>query len=213
MSIPSIGKQILGTRVITGDSNRIQTDRIQNPDAMMCPVWGGSDLAGRQVSENSFVSKKEGCHASLDRIKVENNLRPAYTNYVTISAAGIAGENANYGPNTTVNNNKFSNEQRKRLHNNNPHFGLVSSQAILPSSGRLEVNSANAYQSADMNSVNAQNARTRQNLNIGSNSQQTYNRMNSGRVNPNTTSTVNQYANYAYKNTNTNSQYATVGSL
>lgn len=173
---------------------------------------GGTDLSGRQVCDDSFVTKKEGCNSSLDRIKVENFLRPAYTNYVTISAAGIDGENANYGPNLTVSDSRFADHQRTKLSNNNPRFGLVSTEAILPTSSKLELKSANAYQSADMDAVHAQNARVRQNLNIGSKSQQTYNGMNSGRVNPNTTYTFNQYANYEPRGPRLNN-YATAGSM
>lgn len=38
----SIGltSSILTSKVNIGDANKIQTHRIQNPDAMMCPVWG-----------------------------------------------------------------------------------------------------------------------------------------------------------------------------
>jgi len=196
MSTPAIMNSILTSKVYVGDADKIQSNRIQNPDAMMCPIWGGTDLAGRQVCSDAFYTKREGCNSSLDRIKVENFLRPGYTNYVTISAAGIGGENANYGPNTTVMSANFADAQRSQLSANSPRFGLVSTEAILPSSQKTDVMAANGYQSADATAMRAQDARVRQSLNIGSTSQQTYNKMNSGRTNPNTVYQVNQYGNY-----------------
>jgi hypothetical protein len=70
---------------------------------MMCPVWNTRDLTGRSVCENSFYTKRAGCNSSLDRIDVENGLRPQYIEYVTLDAAGI---DANmYGENIGVTEN------------------------------------------------------------------------------------------------------------
>jgi hypothetical protein len=59
---------------------------------MMCPVWNNVDLAGRQVCQDSFWTKRAGCNSSLDRINVENDLRPQYMEYITLDACGINGD-------------------------------------------------------------------------------------------------------------------------
>jgi hypothetical protein len=91
MSNVSLTANILTSKVITGNADRLQTYRIQDSDAMMCPVWNGQDLTGRQAGEYSFYTKRAGCNSAMDRIVVENFLRPSYTNFVTQNAAGIAG--------------------------------------------------------------------------------------------------------------------------
>ena len=188
---------ILTPKFIVGDESRIQTNRIQNPEAMMCPVWGGSDLSGRQVCGDSFYTKQEGCSSSLDRIKVENFLRPAYTNFVTISATGITGQDANYGTNLATSESGFSEAERKRVSASNGRFGLVSgAESIIPSNQRMELARANAFQSADKDAVRAQNSRAAQNATVGYKSQTTYDSMNSGKTNPNTVYQYNQFGNY-----------------
>ena len=188
---------ILTPKFIVGDEQRIQTNRIQNPDAMMCPVWGGSDLSGRAVCDDSFYTKRAGCSSSLDRIKVENFLRPAYTNFVTISATGITGQDANYGSNLSTSEANFADSERRRVAAANGRFGLVSgAESIIPSSEKMEVSRANAFQSADRNAIAAQNNRSAQNATIGYKSQNTYDSMNSGKTNPNTVYQLNQFGNY-----------------
>jgi hypothetical protein len=91
MSNVSLTANILTSKVITGNADRLQTYRIQDSDAMMCPVWNGQDLTGRQAGEYSFYTKRAGCNSAMDRIVVENFLRPSYTNFVTQNAAGIGG--------------------------------------------------------------------------------------------------------------------------
>lgn len=78
-------------KIDVGYASNLRTHRIQDPESQMCPVWNGQDLAGRQSSEYGFYTKVEGCNSPLDRIAVENVLRPQYTNYVTMNAAGIGG--------------------------------------------------------------------------------------------------------------------------
>ncbi len=58
----------------------------------MCPVWNHRDLAGREVCTDSFYTKRAGCNSSLDRINVENDLRPQYMEYITLDACGINGD-------------------------------------------------------------------------------------------------------------------------
>lgn len=67
------------------------SDRFQNSDAIICPVWNQMDSAGRPVCADSFYTKYQGCSSATDRIDVENHLRPQYMEYVTLDAAGIDG--------------------------------------------------------------------------------------------------------------------------
>lgn len=77
--------------VDTGMANRIQSDRFQNPNNMVCIPWDGRDLTGRSVCPDSWYTKREGCNSAEDRVLVESDLRPKYFNYVTLSAGGLDG--------------------------------------------------------------------------------------------------------------------------
>jgi hypothetical protein len=79
-------------KVNTGWANRIQSDRFENPHLMVCPTWQGRDLAGRQVTADSFYTKSAGCNSAEDRVVVENNLRPEYSDYITLDTAGYKGD-------------------------------------------------------------------------------------------------------------------------
>lgn len=57
----------------------------------LCPTWNGLNLKGQQVCPDSFYTKSPGCNSALDRVVVENNLRPEYFAFVTLNAAGING--------------------------------------------------------------------------------------------------------------------------
>jgi len=85
-------------KVDVGWADKIQSDRFENPDLMICPVWNGRDLAGRPVCADSFYTKVEGCNTPLDRVDVENALRPQYMEYVNLDAYGFRSDI--YDPNT-----------------------------------------------------------------------------------------------------------------
>ena len=72
-------------------ANRIESDRFLNPSNMLCPIWSGVDSTGREVCVDSFKTKRAGCNSALDRVDVENNLRPQYSEYVNLQALGIDG--------------------------------------------------------------------------------------------------------------------------
>ena len=72
-------------------ANRYQSDRIFNPNIMVCPPFNGYDLTGREVCVDSFYTKNEGCNSAEDRVMVENFLRPNYMEYLTLDANGIQG--------------------------------------------------------------------------------------------------------------------------
>jgi hypothetical protein len=86
----SLEKSIWGCKIDQGWASRMQSDRFENPDLMLCPVWNSQDTAGRQVCPDSFYTKRAGCNSAMDRILVENNLRPQYAEYITLGAQGIA---------------------------------------------------------------------------------------------------------------------------
>lgn len=79
-------------RVGSGEADRIQSDRFLNPNNMVCPTWSGYNLTGQAVCPDSFYTKSAGCNSALDRVTVENVLRPDYSSYVTLSMGGLKGE-------------------------------------------------------------------------------------------------------------------------
>ncbi len=87
----SLESGIRTCKVVTGWANKVQSDRFQNPNLMVCPVWNGVDTAGRRACPDSFMTKRAGCNSAEDRVMVENNVsRPQYMEYVNLNAAGIA---------------------------------------------------------------------------------------------------------------------------
>lgn len=92
MSNISLEAAVRTCKVNTGWAPRIQSDRFENSNLMMCPVWTQRDLTGRKVSEDSFWTKREGCNSPLDRIDVENDQRPQYMEYITLDSAGFRGD-------------------------------------------------------------------------------------------------------------------------
>ena len=88
MSTISLEAAVRTCKVNTGWANRIQSDRFENSNLMMCPVWNERDLIGRRVCADSFYTKREGCNSALDRINVENDQRPQYAEYITLDPAG-----------------------------------------------------------------------------------------------------------------------------
>lgn len=88
MSNISLEAAVRTCKVNSGWSSRIASDRFQNTNLMMCPVWNERDLTGRKVCEDSFYTKREGCNSALDRINVENDQRPQYAEYITLDTSG-----------------------------------------------------------------------------------------------------------------------------
>jgi hypothetical protein len=85
---PSLEAAVRTCKVDTAYANKVQSDRFLNPSNVVCPIWRGVDLTGREVCNNSFYTKTAGCNSSNDRICIENDLRPKYSEYVTLDAAG-----------------------------------------------------------------------------------------------------------------------------
>ena len=103
MSLISLEGAVRTCKVNTAWANRIQSDRFENPRLMTCPTWNGMDNAGRPVTADSYMTKTAGCNSALDRVDVENILRPQYFEYFGLDAAGING-------NTFDQNNMLQNQ-------------------------------------------------------------------------------------------------------
>lgn len=76
---------------------RSESARVLDPNLMVCPVWKGTDLTGRPVSYDSFMTKTAGCNLSADRVLVENFLRPQYMTYISLDARGFHNDTLEYG--------------------------------------------------------------------------------------------------------------------
>lgn len=79
-------------KIETGQAPRYRSSRFEDPNEMMCPVWGGRDNLGRPIQEDSFRTKLEGCNTPLDRVDVENTLRPQYMENVNVDAYGFRSD-------------------------------------------------------------------------------------------------------------------------
>jgi len=90
MSI-SLDASIRTCKVDTGEASRIQSDRFQNPNEMVCVPWAGYNLKGQSVCADSFYTKAAGCNSALDRVDVENFLRPQYADLITLNMSGLDG--------------------------------------------------------------------------------------------------------------------------
>lgn len=87
----SLQGSIRTCKVDTGYAANIESDRFLNPNLSVCPTWNHRDNLGRYVCADSFNTKNAGCNSPLDRVDVENHLRPQYVEYTTLDAAGFQG--------------------------------------------------------------------------------------------------------------------------
>jgi hypothetical protein len=130
------------------------------------------------VCEYSFYTKRAGCNSSLDRITVENFLRPKYTNYVTTNAAGIAGyngqENFASGDNLNRIDGDMAVKSRNAAQARTGKFGLTSSEQIKTSSPQRAIAAISGHLTPDAMARHSQNGRTDQNKYIGYNSQKRF---------------------------------------
>lgn len=93
MSSFSLSASINTCKVNTGFADKIQSDRYENPDNLLCPLWNNTDNYGRFVSPDSFMTKTAGCNSADDRVRVENFLRPQYMEFVALDANGFRNPN------------------------------------------------------------------------------------------------------------------------
>lgn len=87
----SLQGSIRTCKVDTAFADKLQSDRFMNPSNMLCPVWNGVDTTGRSVCPDSYWTKQGGCNSAMDRVLIENELRPQYMEYITLDASGIRG--------------------------------------------------------------------------------------------------------------------------
>lgn len=76
----------------TAWAERLQSNRFEDPDNMVCIPWSGRDSVGRPASEYSFYTKAPGCNTPSDRVTVENTLRPQYMESTTVDAYGFRSD-------------------------------------------------------------------------------------------------------------------------
>ncbi len=88
-------------KVDTAYQQKIQSDRFLNPRNAVCPVWNGLDTAGRVACKDSFYTKREGCNSALDRVGVENVLRPQYMQYISSTLEASYNQNSTVAPPAT----------------------------------------------------------------------------------------------------------------
>ena len=81
-------------RVNTAYANKIQSDRFENYNNLLCPVWNGLDQYGRAVCVDSYVTKTAGCASAEDRVAVENYQRPQYAEFTALDAQGYLNPSA-----------------------------------------------------------------------------------------------------------------------
>jgi hypothetical protein len=91
MSSLSLTKSIRTCKVDTGKAEQIQTDRFFNPNNMVCIPWGGHNNKGQKVCLDSWYTKTPGCNSAMDRVVVENDLRPDYADNINLNTSGIDG--------------------------------------------------------------------------------------------------------------------------
>ena len=149
-----------------GVAEQIQGYRTFDTDAMMCPLWTGTDLAGRPACQDSFYTKRAGCNSALDRIKVEDALRPRYAEFL-LDARGIVGAGADYDDSSyvrdrLVRDGAFERKVRNTITGN---FGNVTpSEYTFTSNYQYDVEASNGFQAQDAMAAAAQNRRNAQRL-------------------------------------------------
>ena len=130
-------------KVDTASAARLESDRFLNPHNVVCPNWTGKDLAGRQVTADSFYTKRAGCNSAADRVIVENMLRPQYAEFINLDVSeGLRGQI--YGNNMNYTNAGVNRKQMAFASTKAGHFGGVFSPGT---------NSANCSQYGTPNNV------------------------------------------------------------
>ncbi len=157
-------------KVNVGAANQLWSDRRHNPDEMTCPIWSGRDLTGRPVSEDSHMTKFEGCHTAQDRIIVENLHRPSVSNYTTLDVTGISG-NGVYE--SRINSRAHLVDKAHQRHlaaaQETPRFGTVSNQKIrqLTSVREADIGTRQHSRNQDRHAALAHNSRIDQAVVLG----------------------------------------------
>ncbi len=77
--------------VNVGWANRYYSDRVFNPNNMVCPPFHYRDTMGRPADRYSILSETAGCSSALERVQVEDSQRPTNFSSTTLSAIGLEG--------------------------------------------------------------------------------------------------------------------------
>lgn len=135
----SLQGSITTCRVDQSEAARYESDRIFNPTIAVCPRWRlgqdesgqvtGMNSKGQMVCANSFVTKSAGCNSAMDRVSVENALRPQYSQYVTLNAEGITSQNM------FTDGSMVRSQARARAQASGPNFGVGVAQSNAPKCG------------------------------------------------------------------------------
>lgn len=86
----SLINSIRGNYVNTSWTERLQGDRLFNPDGgQLCIIPSGRDNFGRAVPNNTYhPTKTPGCNSALERVTIESDLRPNFSQYINLNTAG-----------------------------------------------------------------------------------------------------------------------------
>ena len=85
MSSLSLNAALRVCKVDVGYADKVNSDRFLNPNNMLCPLWGGVDVAGRPVCPDSFYTKSAGCNSALDRVMVDRKSTRLNSSHVSES--------------------------------------------------------------------------------------------------------------------------------
>ena len=127
-------------KVEQGYAQRIQSDRFQNPSLMICPVWTGFDNTNRAVCMDSYYTKSPGCNSPLDRVDVENYLRPRYFEYINLDATGYQQVDSSKADPMSCKNassNMFCKNAGLRTHNLDNTTKMTGNFGLSPSGADL----------------------------------------------------------------------------
>lgn len=75
-----------------GWAERLQSNRFEDPENMVCIPWNGRDTVGRPAFADSWRTKTAGCNTPSDRVLVENQLRPQYMEATSTDAYGFRAD-------------------------------------------------------------------------------------------------------------------------
>jgi hypothetical protein len=151
----SLESSIRTCKVNPEEADRIESDRFLNPHNMVCPMWNGVDLTGRQVCPDSFYTKRAGCNSAEDRVVVENNVsRPQYFEYITLSSNGLKAADM-YNNNTNYHDSRERTMDLQHIASTTPNFGKQFGATVINNCG------TSRYQQA-MNQTHAQHSRNAQ---------------------------------------------------
>lgn len=114
---------ITSCRVDQAEAARIESARFQDPSLMVCPTWNGFNLKGQKVCPDSFMTKTAGCNTSMDRVAVENSLRPQYAEYINLDSQGYMS-NQMYANNMNFVNVGHQQAAVDQVQATQPNFGL-----------------------------------------------------------------------------------------